>query len=51
MEGVLVVQETEVLAKAQRRRFRAAEKMRVLREADRCTKPISRSIVAGMTRA
>jgi transposase len=30
---------TEVVAKAQRRRFTAAEKLRVLREADRCTKP------------
>ena len=39
MEGVLVAQETEVLAKARRRRFTAAEKLRVLREADRCTKP------------
>ncbi len=39
MEGVQVAQETEVLAKAQRRRFTAAEKLRVLREADRCTKP------------
>jgi transposase len=39
MEGVPVAQETEVLAKARRRRFTAAEKLRVLREADRCTKP------------
>lgn len=31
--------ETEVVAKAARRRFTAAEKLRVLREADRCTKP------------
>jgi len=31
--------ETEVVAKARRRRFTAAEKLRVLREADRCTKP------------
>src|SRR5213594_4658008 len=31
--------ETEVVAKAQRRRFTAAEKLRVLREADACTKP------------
>lgn len=30
--------ETEVVAKAQRRRFTAAEKLRVLREADGCTK-------------
>ena len=39
MEGVRVAQETEVVAKAQRRRFTAAEKLRVLREADRCTRP------------
>ena len=39
MEGLPVAQETEVTAKAQRRRFTAAEKLRVLREADRCTKP------------
>ncbi|HVP40049.1 MAG TPA: hypothetical protein VMS93_12790 [Candidatus Saccharimonadales bacterium] len=38
MEGGRVGHETEVLAKAQRRRFTAAEKLRVLREADRCTK-------------
>ena len=31
--------ETEVVAKAARRRFTAAEKLRVLREADHCTKP------------
>jgi len=31
--------ETEVVAKAARRRFTAAEKLRVLKEADRCTKP------------
>ncbi len=31
--------ETEVVTKAARRRFTAAEKLRVLREADRCTKP------------
>ncbi len=30
---------TEVVAKAARRRFTAAEKLRVLREADGCTKP------------
>ena len=30
--------ETEVVAKARRRRFTAAEKLRVLKEADRCTK-------------
>jgi transposase-like protein len=31
--------ETEVVAKAARRRFTAAEKLRVLREAEHCTKP------------
>lgn len=31
--------ETEVVAKAARRRFTAGEKLRVLEEADRCTKP------------
>ena len=31
--------ETEVTAKAARRRFTATEKLRVLKEADRCTKP------------
>ncbi|MGH7723855.1 MAG: transposase [Candidatus Eiseniibacteriota bacterium] len=30
---------TEVLAKARRRRFSAAEKIRILREAEGCTKP------------
>jgi len=39
MEEVQLAQETEVLAKARRRRFTAAEKLRVLREADRCSKP------------
>jgi transposase-like protein len=39
MEGVPLAHETEVTAKAQRRRFAAAEKLRVLREADRCTRP------------
>ena len=38
VEGVPVTVETEVSAKAARRRFPAAEKLRVLREADRCTK-------------
>jgi transposase-like protein len=38
-EGLPLAAETEVMAKAQRRRFTAAEKLRVLREADRCTKP------------
>jgi transposase-like protein len=31
--------ETEVVAKAVRRRFTAAEKLRILKEADRCTRP------------
>src|SRR5204863_2102473 len=31
--------ETEVAAKAQRRRFTAEYKRRIVREADRCTKP------------
>ena len=31
--------ETEVVARARRRRFTAAEKLRVLREADRCSRP------------
>jgi transposase len=31
--------ETEVVAKAQRRRFSAAYKMRICAEADRCTRP------------
>src|SRR5437899_4516363 len=39
VEGLAVGQQTEVTAKAQRRRFSAAEKLRVLRGADRCTKP------------
>ena len=39
MEPALVVpQETEVTAKAKRRRFTAAEKLRILRLADTCTK-------------
>ena len=38
-EGLPLTAQTEVVAKAQRRRFTAAEKLRVLREADRCTKP------------
>lgn len=38
-EGAPLAQETEVVAKAQRRRFTAAEKLRVLDEADGCTKP------------
>ena len=39
LEALPVAQQTEVTAKAQRRRFTAADKLRVLREADRCTKP------------
>jgi transposase len=38
-EALPLANETEVTAKAQRRRFTAAEKLRVLRAADRCTKP------------
>src|SRR2546427_4814519 len=38
METSRMTVETEVVAKARRRRFTAAEKLRVLREADRCTK-------------
>jgi transposase len=38
VEALPVAQQTEVTAKAQRRRFAAAGKLRVLREADRCTK-------------
>ena len=39
LEGLPVAQETEVVAKAKRRRFTAAEKVRVLKEADGCTRP------------
>lgn len=39
LENPQMAAETEVTAKAQRRRFPAAEKQRILREADRCTKP------------
>ena len=38
-EALPLAHETEVTAKAQRRRFTAAEKLRVLREADGCTRP------------
>ena len=38
VEGLPVAQETEVVAKARRRRFTAAEKLRLLREAEGCTK-------------
>ena len=37
-EGLPVAQDTEVTAKATRRRFTAAEKLRVLQEADGCTR-------------
>jgi hypothetical protein len=39
METSRMTVETEVTAKATRRRFTAGEKLRVLKEADRCTKP------------
>lgn len=39
MEPALVPQETQVEAKAKRRRFSAQEKLRILKEADACTKP------------
>jgi len=39
METSRMTAETEVVAKATRRRFTAAEKLRVLKEADRCTRP------------
>src|SRR3989449_1860066 len=39
METSRMTVETEVVAKARRRRFTAAEKLRVLREADGCKKP------------
>jgi transposase-like protein len=39
LEASQMAVETEVVAKAQRRRFTAAAKLRVLEEADRCTKP------------
>src|SRR5439155_8066131 len=39
MEASGMTVATEVVAKAARRRFTAAEKLRVLREADACTKP------------
>ena len=39
METSRMTAETEVVAKAPRRRFTADEKLRVLREADGCTKP------------
>src|SRR5213594_682281 len=39
METSRMTVETEVVAKARRRRFTATEKLRVLREADGCTRP------------
>ena len=39
METSGMATETEVVAKAARRRFSATEKLRVLKEADRCSKP------------
>src|SRR5437667_9428221 len=39
METSGMTTETEVVAKARRRRFTATEKLRVLREADGCTRP------------
>lgn len=40
MEPTLVVpQETEVVAKPKRRRYSAQEKLRILKEADACTRP------------
>ena len=39
LEGLPVAQETEVVSKAKRRRFTASEKLRVLKQADGCTKP------------
>ena len=39
METSGMTAETEVVAKPRRRRFTAAEKLRVLREADRCKRP------------
>jgi len=38
-EALPLAHETEVTVRARRRRFTAAEKLRVLREADGCTKP------------
>jgi transposase-like protein len=39
LEGSPVGAKTEVVAKAQRRRFPAAEKLRILREAEGCKRP------------
>ena len=38
-EDLPLAHETEVTVKARRRQFTAAEKLRVLREADGCRKP------------
>ena len=39
MQPALATQETEVVAMPKRRRFSAEEKLRILKEADACTKP------------
>ncbi len=39
LETSAMTGQTEVVEKARRRRFRAAEKLRILKEADGCTKP------------
>lgn len=39
MQPALATQETEVVAMPKRRRFSAGEKLRILKEADACTKP------------
>jgi transposase len=39
MQSALAAQETEVVAMPKRRRFSAEEKLRILKEADACTKP------------
>ena len=46
-EGLPLAHETEVTAKAARRRFTAAEKLRMLREADGCTRPGELNETAG----
>ncbi len=39
LETSAMTGQTEVVEKARRRRFKAAEKLRILKEADGCTKP------------
>lgn len=39
MQPALATQETEVVAMPKRRRYSAEEKLRILKEADACTKP------------